>query len=135
MIEVRVKAENSPASDVRVGEHGELRTIRRGVRALILDLKQRGLLESTIVMWAGEMGRTPHHASCFRREVGSCIEGIRFGLLGEQSLSPYNPPKAIPSPLGSPASSNNPYRQCAGSELASLSPDALGRRTADTVLM
>ena len=32
----------------------------QGVSALILDLKQRRLLESTIVMWAGEMGRTPH---------------------------------------------------------------------------
>ena len=32
----------------------------QGVSALIRDLKQRGLLESTIVIWAGEMGRTPH---------------------------------------------------------------------------
>ena len=30
------------------------------VAALIRDLKQRGLLEETIVIWAGEMGRTPH---------------------------------------------------------------------------
>ncbi len=30
------------------------------IAALILDLKQRGLLDSTIVVWAGEMGRTPH---------------------------------------------------------------------------
>jgi uncharacterized protein (DUF1501 family) len=27
--------------------------------ALILDLKQRGLLEETLVVWAGEFGRTP----------------------------------------------------------------------------
>ena len=32
----------------------------QAVAALIQDLKQRGLLEDTIVMWAGEMGRTPH---------------------------------------------------------------------------
>lgn len=32
----------------------------RSVAALILDLEQRGLLEDTIVLWAGEMGRTPH---------------------------------------------------------------------------
>jgi len=32
----------------------------RAVAALMQDLKQRGLLESTIVIWAGEMGRTPH---------------------------------------------------------------------------
>ncbi len=32
----------------------------QGVAALIRDLKQRGLLDSTVVVWAGEMGRTPH---------------------------------------------------------------------------
>lgn len=32
----------------------------QSVAALIVDLKQRGLLDDTIVIWAGEMGRTPH---------------------------------------------------------------------------
>ena len=32
----------------------------QSVAALITDLKQRGLLDDTIVLWAGEMGRTPH---------------------------------------------------------------------------
>jgi len=32
----------------------------QGVAAVIQDSKQRGLLETTIVLWAGEMGRTPH---------------------------------------------------------------------------
>ena len=32
----------------------------QAVAALIQDLRQRGLLEETIVIWAGEMGRTPH---------------------------------------------------------------------------
>lgn len=32
----------------------------QGVGALIQDLKQSGLLDTTIVIWAGEMGRTPH---------------------------------------------------------------------------
>jgi hypothetical protein len=27
--------------------------------ALILDLKQRGLLDETLVVWGGEFGRTP----------------------------------------------------------------------------
>ncbi len=31
----------------------------RGSAALIKDLKQRGLLDSTLVIWAGEFGRTP----------------------------------------------------------------------------
>lgn len=32
----------------------------QAVSALISDLKQRGMLDETIVVWAGEMGRTPH---------------------------------------------------------------------------
>ena len=32
----------------------------QAIAALIVDLKQRGLLDDTIVIWAGEMGRTPH---------------------------------------------------------------------------
>ena len=32
----------------------------QSVAALITDLAQRGLLDDTIVLWAGEMGRTPH---------------------------------------------------------------------------
>ncbi len=31
----------------------------RGSAALIKDLKQRGLLDSTLIIWAGEFGRTP----------------------------------------------------------------------------
>jgi len=49
-------------------QHGLLRTNHeknsritdQSVAALILDLDQRGLLDETIVLWAGEMGRTPH---------------------------------------------------------------------------
>ena len=49
-------------------QHGQLKTLHeknalvteQSVAALITDLKQRGLLDSTIVLWAGEMGRTPH---------------------------------------------------------------------------
>ena len=29
------------------------------IAALLSDLKQRGLLESTLVLWASEFGRTP----------------------------------------------------------------------------
>ena len=49
-------------------QHGQLKTLHeknalvteQSVAALIVDLKQRGLLDETIVIWAGEMGRTPH---------------------------------------------------------------------------
>ena len=56
-------ANNSPWD-----QHGNLKLYHeqnamiteQAVAALIADLKQRGLLDETIVVWAGEMGRTPH---------------------------------------------------------------------------
>jgi uncharacterized protein (DUF1501 family) len=40
--------------------HGNLiRSVDRPIAALIADLKQRGLLDSTLVVWCGEFGRTP----------------------------------------------------------------------------
>jgi hypothetical protein len=47
--------------------HGKIRSglktlcpkIDRPMAALVFDLKQRGLLEDTLVVWAGEFGRTP----------------------------------------------------------------------------
>ena len=36
------------------------RITEQSVAALIRDLKQRGMLEETLLVWAGEMGRTPH---------------------------------------------------------------------------
>ena len=38
------------------------------VAALVTDLKQRGLLDETIVLWAGEMGRTPHSSGTDGRD-------------------------------------------------------------------
>ncbi len=35
------------------------RTMDKPVSALLMDLKQRGLLEETLVIWGGEFGRTP----------------------------------------------------------------------------
>jgi hypothetical protein len=62
----------------------------RPAAALIKDLKQRGLLESTLVIWGGEFGRTPmgqferldeaagrdHHPNCFTMWLpGGGIQG------------------------------------------------------------
>jgi hypothetical protein len=38
---------------------GLIRQIDRGCAALLKDLKARGLLDSTLVIWGGEFGRTP----------------------------------------------------------------------------
>lgn len=42
-------------------KHGEhARAVDKPIAGLIADLKQRGLLEDTIVWWGGEFGRTPY---------------------------------------------------------------------------
>jgi len=75
------------------------------VAALIPDLKQRGLLESTLLVWGGEFGRTPmgqfrrpeeadyagrdHHANCFTMWLagGGIRPGVIIGQTDELGLS------------------------------------------------
>jgi len=45
---------------LKVNHEKNARVTEQSVAALIIDLKQRGLLDQTVVLWAGEMGRTPH---------------------------------------------------------------------------
>src|SRR5947209_7241492 len=67
----------------------------RAAAALVLDLKQRGLLDTTIVVWGGEFGRTPmnearnrskflgrdHHPRAFTMWIagGGFKPGLTFG--------------------------------------------------------
>ncbi|MDF2187293.1 DUF1501 domain-containing protein [Paraflavitalea sp. CAU 1676] len=44
---------------IDVGFINKCRQIDKATTALLLDLKQRGLLEDTLVVWGGEFGRTP----------------------------------------------------------------------------
>ena len=44
---------------IDVGFINKCRQVDKCATALILDLKQRGLLEETLVIWGGEFGRTP----------------------------------------------------------------------------
>lgn len=46
-------------SGVGDGLRKNVRTIDKPIAALIQDLKQRGLLDDTLVVWGGEFGRTP----------------------------------------------------------------------------
>ncbi|WP_337173220.1 DUF1501 domain-containing protein [Paludisphaera sp.] len=64
----------------------------RACAALILDLKQRGMLEDTLVVWGGEFGRTPmvqggsdgrdHHPNAFTMWMagGGVKPGISHGV-------------------------------------------------------
>ena len=54
---------NSPwdqHNQLKTNHEKNARITEQSVAALITDLHQRGLLDETIVLWAGEMGRTPH---------------------------------------------------------------------------
>ena len=44
---------------IDVGFINKCRQVDKPMTALILDLKQRGLLDETLVVWGGEFGRTP----------------------------------------------------------------------------
>jgi hypothetical protein len=77
--------------------------VDKGMSALLVDLKRRGLLEDTLVVWGGEFGRTPmnegragstylgrdHHPRCFTMWMAG--GGIKPGLsLGETDELGYN---------------------------------------------
>jgi hypothetical protein len=46
-------------SNLRDGHEKNCRAVDQPIAGLLKDLKARGLLESTLVVWAGEFGRTP----------------------------------------------------------------------------
>lgn len=46
-------------SGLRRGHEDNARAVDQPIAALLQDLRQRGLLEHTLVVWAGEFGRTP----------------------------------------------------------------------------
>ncbi len=45
--------------DIKAGIELKAREIDRACMALITDLKQRGMLDDTLIVWGGEFGRTP----------------------------------------------------------------------------
>jgi arylsulfatase A-like enzyme len=46
-------------TNLRKGHENNARAVDQPIAALIRDLKSRGLLDSTLVVWGGEFGRTP----------------------------------------------------------------------------
>ncbi|MBM4003492.1 MAG: DUF1501 domain-containing protein [Planctomycetes bacterium] len=82
---------------------GQCRDVDRASAALVMDLKQRGLLNETLVIWGGEFGRTvysqgaltkdnygrDHHGRCFT--LWAAGGGIRPGIsYGETDDYCYN---------------------------------------------
>ena len=81
-------------------DHGPLAMgMARGASALIRDLKQRGMLEETLVLWTTEFGRMPssqggkgrdHNPYCFTNWL--CGGGIKAGTThGESDQWGYKP--------------------------------------------
>lgn len=46
-------------SNLKKGHEDNARAVDQPIAALLKDLRQRGLLDETLVVWAGEFGRTP----------------------------------------------------------------------------
>jgi hypothetical protein len=82
---------------------GQCQDVDRASAALITDLKQRGLLDETLVIWGGEFGRTnycqgnltkenygrDHHPRCFT--IWMAGGGVKSGLVhGETDEFGYN---------------------------------------------
>ncbi|MFO1040737.1 MAG: DUF1501 domain-containing protein [Planctomycetaceae bacterium] len=78
-----------------------VRDVDQASAALVLDLKQRGLLEDTLVIWGGEFGRTPmgevrasigrdHHVDAFTMWVagGGVKPGYIHGVTDELGFGP-----------------------------------------------
>ncbi len=81
-----------------------------GFAALINDLKQRGMLENTLVLWAGEFGRTPkinprtgrdHYPRAFNAAIaGGGIKGGQvIGRTSETGAAVEDSPVTVPDLL------------------------------------
>lgn len=83
-----------------MADHERLaRAIDKPIAGLLTDLKQRGMLESTLVVWTTEFGRTPfnqkadhagreHHSPCFSSWMagGGVKGGIVYGESDEYGI-------------------------------------------------
>jgi hypothetical protein len=94
-----------PDGSLDIGLTNKCREVDKAMTALLLDLKQRGLLEETLIVWGGEFGRTPmqenregkqngwtgrdHHSDAFT--IWMAGAGIRKGFShGETDEIGYN---------------------------------------------
>jgi uncharacterized protein (DUF1501 family) len=74
-------------SDLEPGMKAGAREVDQATAALIRDLKQRGMLDDTLILWGGEFGRTPmgqgsgrdHHINAF--SVFMAGGGVKAGTV------------------------------------------------------
>ncbi len=96
-------------SDVAGNLRGNCQQTDQATAALIQDLKQRGLLGETLVVWGGEFGRTPmvetnpalgrslgrdHHPQAYTMWMagGGIQSGVTFGATDELGFHPIENP-------------------------------------------
>src|SRR5437016_3417397 len=88
-------------SDIEKDMPGAAKDVDQASAALVKDLKQRGLLDDTLILWGGEFGRTPmgqgsgrdHHILAFSLWLagGGIKGGLTYGStddLGYRSVDP-----------------------------------------------
>ncbi|MEJ6829712.1 MAG: DUF1501 domain-containing protein, partial [Akkermansiaceae bacterium] len=89
--------------DLKTQFPAKCRQTDKPITALLKDLKQRGMLDDTLVVWGGEFGRTPmnearngstflgrdHHPDCFTMWMAGA--GIKPGTYGASDPLGYSP--------------------------------------------
>lgn len=93
-----------PDEDIRDGLTRKCATMDKPILALINDLKSRGLLDETLIIWGGEFGRTPfregrtsngeilgrdHYPDCYSMWMagGGVKSGLTYGKTDELGFS------------------------------------------------
>ena len=93
-------------SDVRNNLVFKAQEVDRATAALITDLKQRGMLDDTLVIWGGEFGRTPmsqgrggrdHHIKGFSFMVagGGFKKGLAYGATDDLGYAAVENPVSV----------------------------------------
>lgn len=101
----------APDNDIVTGLPRKCQEMDRPVAALLKDLKQRGLLDETLVIWGGEFGRTSmnearggskflgrdHHPHCFTIWMagGGVKGGVNLGATDELGYSIVEDPMNV----------------------------------------
>ncbi|MBX3118884.1 MAG: DUF1501 domain-containing protein [Fimbriimonadaceae bacterium] len=99
------------SNDIKHGLPDMCRQVDQAAAALVKDLKQRGLLDETIVIWGGEFGRTPmnearggspypgrdHHPRAFTMWMagGGIKPGLALGMTDELGYNIVQDPMSI----------------------------------------
>jgi hypothetical protein len=93
-------------NSVKLGIEFKAQEVDRATAALITDLKQRGMLEDTLIIWGGEFGRTPmsqggngrdHHIKGFSFMLagGGIKGGITYGATDELGYAAVENPVSV----------------------------------------